>query len=181
MYIFIDESGTHKHHGRSSIALVYLSIEHLEIFQKRVMEKEKHLGIKTFHWSHSSWPIKEQFITTLSKLDFIIKIALIKNPFYENEAYEYALGHLVDEKNIKTIIIDSKKDKFYERRIKKILRDKNIPVKKLRTANDESYPALRVADAIAGLVRYRDEHAGDNRINDMYKKITGKIVITLEQ
>ena len=64
---------------------------------------------------------------------------------------------------------------------KKVLRDKGISVKKLKTANDESYPALRVADAIAGAIRYRCENSNDKRIIDIYEKFSKKILITLEE
>lgn len=181
MYIFIDESGVHRQEGKSSIALVYLSTEHLSTLQQAVTETEKMLHIDCFHWSHSAWPVRKKFVEAISRQDFSIKIALIKNPFYSTKAYEYALQHLVIEKNISCIIIDGKKSRTYERNIKKVLRDKGISVKKLKTANDEGYPALRVADAIAGIVRYRVDNPQDKRGEELYQIIAKKILITLEE
>jgi hypothetical protein len=181
MYIFIDESGTHKQHGRSSIALIYLSIENIELFDHSIIKIERQINTESFHWTNNPWPIKEKFIDGIATLPMTIKIALIKNPFYANEAYAYALRHLVIEKSIKAIIIDGKKEKSYGRKLKKAFRDKNIGARKLRTANDASYPGLRVADVIAGLVRYRYDNPGDIRANKMYKKIAKKIVLIVEQ
>jgi hypothetical protein len=181
MYIFLDESGVDKREGKSSIALVYITVENLDILQNAVLHTEKIIGIKNFHWSYSTWKVRKLFIDEICRQDFKIKVALIKNPFFANSGYEYALQHLVVERNVIALIIDGKKGRNYERKFKKVLRDKGISVKKLRTANDESYPALRLADAIAGAVRYRYENGDDKRIKEIYKRFSGKILITLEE
>lgn len=181
MYIFIDESGVHKETGRSSIALVYLSIENLDALQNAVLEAEHEIKIKNFHWSHSAWNVRKRFVKMICRQDFTAKIALIRNPFLASHGYEYALKHLVVEHNIKWLIIDGKKGKSYARKLKKVLRDKGISVKKLKTANDEAYPALRVADAFAGIVRYRDEFPDNKKVNELYLLIAKKILITLEE
>ena len=181
MYIFIDESGVDKKIGKSSVALVYLTTDHLENLQNGVIEIEKKLSISNFHWAHSAWVVRQKFVAEICRFEFSVKVALIKNPFKGSTDYGYALQHLVIEKNIMAVIIDGKKNKKYERRLKKVLREKNISIKKLRTANDESYPALRVADAIAGIVRYRNENPTDPRISDLYNLIVKKISITLEE
>ncbi|MCX6754451.1 MAG: DUF3800 domain-containing protein [Candidatus Nomurabacteria bacterium] len=179
MYIFIDESGINKQDGKSSIALVYLEINKLDIIQTAVIETEKKLKIKHFHWSHSTWAVRQKFIEEICKYEFSIKIAFIKNPFKSNTAYEYALEHLIIEKNITNLIIDGKKNKTYERKFKKILRDKGISVKKLKTGNDEGYPALRVADAVAGVVRFNNENPANENIKNIYHLVSKKISITI--
>lgn len=179
MYIFIDESGVDKQDGESSIALVYLEIDKLDHLQNNVIEIENNLNIKYFHWSYSNWNIRKRFIDEICKNEFNVKIALIKNPFKGNFAYEYALEHLIIEKDITRLIIDGKKNRSYEKKFKKILRDKGISIRKLKTGNDEGYPALRVADAIAGAVRYYNNNPLNNNILDIYNKISKKILITI--
>lgn len=181
MYIFIDESGVHKEKERSSIALVYLSVENLDSFQRAVLEAERDIKIRNFHWSHSAWNVRKRFVEKICGQDFAVKVALIRNPFFARRGYEYALQHLVVEHNIRGVIIDGKKGKSYERKLKKVLRDKGISVKKLRTATDQAYPALRVADACAGIVRYRDEYPDNQKVNELYRLIAKKIMITLEE
>ena len=179
MYIFIDESGIDKQDGRSSVALIYLEINKLDSFQDSVVEIEKKLKIKYFHWAYSTWNIRQKFIDEICKQDFGIKIALIKNPFRGSIAYEYAMEHLIVEKNITNLIIDGKKNKTYERKFKKILRDKGISIRKLKTGNDEGYPALRVADAMAGAVRFYNENSSNSNIKNIYQRISKKILITI--
>ena len=59
--------------------------------------------------------------------------------------------------------------------MKKILKLKAIHMKQLRTGNDQAYPALRVADAIAGLVRYTYEHGEVKEVRHLYRMIHKKI------
>src|SRR3990167_5281352 len=176
MYIFLDESGVDKQNGKSLIALVYITVDNLDILQNAVLSAEKLVGIKNFHWSYSTWKVRKLFIEEICKQDFKIKVALIKNPFFASSGYEYALQHLVVEKNVVHLIIDGRKGRNYERKFKKVLRDKGISVKKLKTANDEAYPALRIADAIAGAVRYRYENPDDKRIKEIYERFYKKIL-----
>jgi len=179
MYIFIDESGIDKQDGKSSIALVYLEVDKLDSLQNSILAIERELGIEYFHWAYSKWEIRQNFINKICKNEFSVKIALIKNPFKSNSAYEYALEHLIIEKNMTNIIIDGKKSKRYEKKFKKILRDKGISIKKLKTGNDEGYPALRVADAIAGTIRYYNEKPNNENIKNIYQQISKKILITI--
>ena len=65
-------------------------------------------------------------------------------------------------------------------RLKKILRDRGISVKKIRTGNDESFPCLRLADAYAGLVRTYWDDKNNKKAKELYelanKKITTQLV-----
>ncbi len=181
MYIFIDESGVHQQDKKSVIALVYVAVENSATLGDAVLRIEKEIGINSFHWPHSAWPVRNKFVEKIVSQNFSAKVALIKNPFNLDQAYEYALKHLVIEKDLQAVVIDGKKNRSYERKLKKVLRDKGISIKKLRTGNDESYPALRVADAIAGIIRYRDEFPDNQKIGYLYDKIKTKILITLEE
>lgn len=68
---------------------------------------------------------------------------------------EAVFQHFITEKDIERVWIDGKQPKWYERRLKKVLRDKGISVKKLRTVRDDaSQPGLQLADTLAGLSRY---------------------------
>lgn len=181
MYVFIDESGIHKTVGKSSIALVYVLTAHLGATEKVVVDTERELRIRPFHWAHSAWPVREKFVRAVASCDMTIKVAFITNPFSERAAYENALKHMIVERDISHIVIDGRKSRRHERNIKKTLRDKGISVRKLRTVRDEAYPALRIADAVAGLVRYRHDDPADERANALYRALEKKISIILEQ
>lgn len=155
MIIFIDESGTHKQSGHSSIALVYIEVTSVDKFEKAVEQIEKDLEITYFHWTDERWDTRIAFIQRLLELDFICKVAVIENPIRVEKKLEEVLQHLVIEKHISKIVIDGKKPRWYSLRLKKVLRDKNISVKKITTVRrDETSSGLRVADCLAGLTRY---------------------------
>ena len=85
------------------------------------------------------------------------------------------------EKDILSITIDGRKSRLYERHIKKVLGSKGLSIRKLKTANDQSYPVLRVSDACAGIARYRDEHPADERITRLYECISRKVSVIIEE
>lgn len=173
MVIFIDESGTHKQVDHATIALVYLQVSNLDTFEKAVVDIEKGLKIYRFHWTDESWEIRENFIKQLIKLDFTLKVAVLKNPIKLTKSLEEALKHLIVEPNVRKIVLDGRKPAWYEQRLKKILRDQGVSVKKLKSIRkDESSPGLRVADCLAGLIRYCYDHSNSNmeRWHDKLKK-----------
>ncbi len=179
MYIFIDESGIHKNIDHSVIVLVYIETKDLRKLEQSILEIEKKLKIKYFHWSSTIIKVKESFLKSILKEEFIIKIAVFSNPIHIQKELEQSLQHMIVEKNIYSIVIDGKQPKLYSQRIKKVLRDKGITVKKLRTANDEQVPALRLADALAGLIR---AHVDDKtKFKTIYKQIEKKIVLNINE
>jgi len=113
--------------------------------------------------------------------DFFVKIAIAKNPVQVDQVLRRVLEHMIVERNIKQIIIDGKKSKRYERVIKKILRDKGISVKKLKTVRDTQYAGIRVADMVAGLSRLYADKMNLQKIDPYYERLKKKIIITIEQ
>jgi len=155
MVIFIDESGTHKPTDHSTIALVYVEVPNLEKFEKAVEKIEKQAGIRYFHWADERWSTRDKFLAELLKLNFTLKVAILKNPVKFSESFESVLKHLVVEEKVRKIFIDGRKPRWYSHRLKKVLRDKGVSVKKIRTVRrEESSPGIRVADCLAGLIRY---------------------------
>jgi hypothetical protein len=153
MLVFIDESGIHKEIGHSTFVLVYIETENYPEIEKRIRETEKKLRIDYFHWAKSVWRVKEKFMNEILKLDFKAKIAVVKNPINPAQELERVLTHMIIERNISNIYIDGKKPKWYERKIKKILRDKGISIRKLRTVKSNQFAGIRLADMVAGLSR----------------------------
>lgn len=180
MVIFIDESGTHKQTDHATIALVYVEVINVEEFEKAVEKIEKELKIRYFHWTDESWEIREKFIIKLLKLDFTLKVAILKNPVKMTKSLEEALKHLIVEPNLKKILIDGRKPRWYEQRLKRILRDEGVSVKKLKTVRkDESSPGLRVADCLAGLTRYCYDHT-ESEATALYGKLKKANKVTFE-
>lgn len=182
MIIFIDESGIHKSVDHSVISFVYICFEGAEQIENEILKIEGFLGIQKFHWSNfsskSGWELREKFLKAISKLDFTFKVAIMKNPINMATALEYSLGYLIIEKKIRKIIIDGKKPRWYGQRLKKVLRDKGISVKKVRTLNDESSAGLRLADALAGFIRSHYDKPTERTIR-LYKLFENKITAQL--
>jgi len=180
MYIFIDESGIHKRVDNSSFILVYIEAKHYQDLEKSVQKIEQNLNIDYFHWAETIWKVKEKFMDEALKLDFLAKIAIISNPVNPAKELERVLIHMMIEKNIKNVYIDGKKPKWYAKRIKKILRDKGISIRKLRTIKNNQFGGIRVADMVAGLARSYYDKKNLEKIEKYYNRLKKKIVVIIE-
>jgi len=174
--IFIDESGIHKKVDHSTFSLAYIELKDSKEIDKKIIDIEEKLKIKSFHWAETAWPIKEKFIIEVLKLNFKAKIAIIKNPVNPGKELEKVLSHAIIEKNIKNVYIDGKKPKWYEHKIKKILRDKNLSVKKLKTVKDTQFAGIRLGDMVAGLARSYFDKKNPERFDKYYKKLKKRLL-----
>lgn len=174
MIIFIDESGIHRRDGKSSVALVYVVVNNLENLEHSIERTEQSLKISSFHWPRHIWKIRNKFLIALLKENFEVKVSIIDNPFNQ-KVFENSLSYLITERKIDKIIIDGKKPKWYVLRLKKVLREKGISVKKIRFGNDKSYPCLRLADVYAGLLSAYFNDQKNEKAKDLYKLANKKI------
>lgn len=180
MHIFIDESGIHKKVDHSSFALVYIEVDDFYEIEKRICEIEKELKIEKFHWSEIAWKFKEKFIQKVLKLDFKVKIAIIKNPVNSARELERILSHMAIEKQISCIYIDGKKPRWYALKIKKVLRDKGVSASKIRMVKDDQVACVRLADMVAGLSRSHFDKKSEKRLRNYYKILEKKLVILMQ-
>jgi len=180
MLVFVDESGIHKQIDNSTFVLVYVTVKNYSDFSKTVLKTEKELNINHFHWSESVWEVKRKFLENILEEHFSFKVAVVRNPIDPFKEMERLLPHLLIEKDLNKIVIDGQKSKIYERKIKKILRDKGVVVKKLKTARCSSEPGIRVADALAGLFRWYFDDKESEKISGLIKKAKEKMLIIVE-
>lgn len=180
MFVFIDESGVHKATDHSTVAVVYLEVENYIAFEQAVVVIEERLKISTFHWAETAWPVKQQFLDAVLKLKFAAKVAVVKNPVQLSKNLETIFLHMIVEPNIRVVYLDGKKSKRYERTIKKVLRDRGISVRKVRTVRDEEFAGIRVADMVAGLVRTVADGKNIQRMQPYYDRLKKKLIITLD-
>ncbi len=171
MVIFIDESGTHKQTGYATSAVVYVEVNNLEKFENKLKEIEKDLKISFFHWAEERWFMKNKFLSRIFDLDFIVKVAIFENPVKPSKIIEIVFNHLIVEENINSIIIDGEKPKWYEKSLKKVLRDKGITVKKLKTVRSRSEVGIQLADCLAGLVRYYHDNPEEKDAKKWFNKL----------
>ena len=179
MLVFIDESGIHKSVDHSTFVVVYVAVKNIGALETTVINIEQKLLIDHFHWAEAVWDVKRKFIEAVLPLDFEVKIAVVHNPINPGNEMERVLSHLLIEHQIQHVYIDGKKQKWYERKLKKILRDKLIPIKKLSTVRSESCPGVRVADMVAGIVRWHYDGKNPEKIERYYEKLKKKIILTI--
>ena len=178
MIIFIDESGIHKPVDHSAFAMAYIEFKNIEVVERGIVDIEKRHKISHFKWTNLPWKLREAFLVDVAKLSFEAKVAVFRNPVNTDQALEWSAQHLLVEKNFKAIYVDGKKPRWVELRLKKVLRDKGISVKKLKTLRDESSPGIRLADALAGVTRaYYDNP--DGKADPLWQKIRHKITAQL--
>jgi len=180
MHIFIDESGIHKKVDHSSFALVYIEINDFEAIEKRIIEIENELNIEKFHWSEVAWKFKEKFIRETLKLDFKVKIAIIKNPVNPAKELERILSHMAIEKKISCIYIDGKKPRWYGLKIKKVLRDRGVSARKVKMIKDDQMACVRLADMVAGLSRSHFDRKNEKNLQKYYKILEKKLIILMQ-
>ncbi len=174
-YIFLDESGTHKNTGNTSVVLVFVTSTNLETLNSGVIEIENQLGIKYFHWTEYSWKFKEKFLRGITHLPFSLKVLVFKNPFSWDH-YEKALRYAGIDDGMDVLIVDGKKPRHFRKEYKKILRSHGIVLKKLVLGNDRAYPALRIADFVAGLMRSYSENPSQLKVKKMHDLLRSKII-----
>lgn len=146
MVIYIDESGTNKQEGHSSMAVVYVEVVNREKFEKGFLDALQEIKIAEFHWADQGWKVRRKFFDKVFFLDFFFKVAVFKNPVHP--------------------------EKMMENELKNVLRSKDITVKKLKTVRSESsYFGVQLADALAGLMRYLEDNPGAQDARQMVSKL----------
>lgn len=181
MVIFIDESGTHKQEGHSTVAVVYLEISNKEEFETKMAEILEKLKLLEFHWADQGWEVRKKYFKLVESLKFSFKAAIFENPVHPDRMMVKVFQQMITEDNIKWIFIDGKKPKWYEKGLKRVLRDKGLSVGKLRTIRKEtSYLGIQLADALAGLVRYNADSPKAEDAAKILKKLKGKLIYQAE-
>jgi hypothetical protein len=181
MLVFIDESGIHKPIGYSTFVMVYVTELDYTILEQQVLQLEKSMNLKSFHWAQSSWAVKEKFMERALMFHFKAKIIICPNPVHTQNVLEKMLLQMLIENDIHQVIIDGKKPKGYERRIKKVLRDKGISVRKLKTVHDAQSAGIRLADMAAGLSRTYFDGKNSAKITPYFELLKQKTLVISKQ
>ena len=180
MVIFIDESGIHKQTGHSTASVVYVRVKNLEKFEDGIKKIKKDLNISSFHWAEERWLMKNKFLSRIFELDFTVKVAIFENPVGLGAILESVFQHLIIEENINKIYIDGEKPKWYEHKLKKVLRDKGVAVKKLKTVRSRSEVGIQLADALASLIRYYHDNPEEKDAKKWFNKLKKEKKLSLE-
>ncbi len=175
--IYIDESGISAHIGHSVYVCLYIESDNYAEITTKIIEIEKQLKISYTHWTEMPWKLRLKFVEKIKDLDFEVKAISYKNPILPDVIFELALKRLLqkDEKIIK-INIDGKKDKSYKKYLKKLLRNYSLEVNNIKMVNYKNEPLIRLADFMAGLIRYRLGNVSNNKTIELFDLVKRKIV-----
>lgn len=172
LYCFVDETGQDTK-GHLYIVVAVLSQEPREQLYEALIKAEYESGKGKLKWHKNSTQKRDAYIARA--LQAGIRLHLYYEVFEGTElSYElttvYATAnaihafvrheHIADYKA--TVIIDGL-PRSMQGRVGKLLRNAGIKTKSVRGERDEANPGIRLADAVAGLLR--QAYQGDSHFN----------------
>jgi hypothetical protein len=140
--------------------------------EKLAADVESRHSKGAFHWAASSWAVREEFLAGTNQASYKYHVVIIKNTVHDpGTAIELSMADIQEYLSKIYHIIDGDKGRGFEHRFKMLLRGRSVYTRKLRTANDEGFAGLRLADAIAGLHRYLAEKPDHPQVSKLAKII----------
>lgn len=95
-----------------------------------ITKVEKELNIVKFHWSETSWPVKIKFFNKVVTLPFTFVSDVFNNPINQEKVLESFIFKILKNQDIEVLYIDGAKPRWYASRLKKLLRDHGISIKR---------------------------------------------------
>lgn len=166
LYCYVDESGQDTK-GRLFIVSVIITKDDRDEICNLIEELEKRSGKKATKWLRSKVKIKIAFIkAVINSRSFRGKIyfTIVKNNTnYQQitfEAIALAIRCAKTTDKYKASIFIDGLSRPAEKSAGPIIRNLGIRTEKVRGVIDESYPLIRLADAMAGLIKEKCEGIG---------------------
>lgn len=162
LYCFVDETGQDTK-GRFYIVVIIMSINPRDQLFELLLDAEKESGKGKLKWSKNSTAKRYAYIdkTLRAKLPLCIYYQIFKGLSLSYEfatvlAIASAINSYVRSERITdykaTVIIDGL-PRTMQGQVAKLLRNFGIRTRTVRGERDQSNPGIRLADAIAGLIR----------------------------
>ncbi len=165
-YCFVDESGQDTKGEIFFVTIVLKESENLDLLEQKLEIIEKETGKNTKKWGKTPFTVKKEFLTKIIETKGFQKSIFYSE--YKNSTNFTVLISLTIAKAIFTknetdysvkIIIDGLNDKEREK-VTRELKRLTIKYERLRGMRDQSSVFLRLADAVAGLLRDAYEKQG---------------------
>lgn len=167
--VYIDESNILSRTGNSVYVALFIEYLSKDYMGRKIENIEKDLKISYTHWVDMPWKLRIRFAEKIRYLDFNCKIVVYKNPINQKIMLEnFLLKVLSSNDNIVNLIIDGKKSKSYENKLKNLLNIRGVKVYKVKSLDDKKEPILRLADFVAGLNRSFIDDRNDFNTNMNY-------------
>ena len=175
--IYIDESNILSKVGNSIYVAVCILYADKDTFIQKIVGIEEDLNISYLHWVDMPWKLRIALAKKIRNLNFTCKIASYRNPIHPDRILQDFLFEIIScDNSIFRIIIDGKKSKRYVNKLKTVLKNRGIRMKKIIFSDDKNEPVIRLADFMAGM--YRSFLDNQNEQNGyIYKILKHKIKI----
>lgn len=175
--VYIDESNILSKTGHTVYTGVYIEYLIKDDISNKIINIEKDLKILYTHWVDMTWKIRLKFADKVKNLDFICNISIYKNPIDQEKTFQDFLYRIISHKyDIYRIIIDGKKSRNYEDKLRLILKNKGLKLNKIIFVNDKTEPLVRLADFMAGMYRSYLDNMND-RNKQIYNVLKHKVKI----
>jgi hypothetical protein len=178
LYCYVDETGQDTK-GRLYIVVAVLSAEPKEELYDALIAAEFESGKGRRKWHHNSTPKRDAYIA--KALPAGVRLHLYYQVFEGEElSYEMttvfatanAINSFVEREHIAdykaTVIIDGLQ-RTMQGRVAKMLRNLGIKTRSVRGEKDEINPGIRLADAVAGLLR--QAYQGDSHFKALKEEL----------
>lgn len=184
LYCYVDESGQDTE-GKFFVVVAIIVENEREILTLKLEKTESQSGKKQRKW------FKTKEIERNKYLDTVLSFKELEDKIYyqifkETKSYKNlmalaiaeAIKCYIEEQKIglyqATILIDGLR-KTEVHKMSKALREQGAKIRKVKGLKDESEPIIRLADAIAGLVRKAEE--GNQKSKSITREASKKNVI----
>jgi hypothetical protein len=157
--VYIDESNILSSTGHSVYTGVYITYSKKDDIAGKVIQIEKDLKILYTHWVDMTWKIRLKFAEKIRNLDFTCQIIVYENPIIQEKSLENFLYEIIkSQEDISRIIVDGNRGRNYERKLKRVLKNRKLKFTKIIFMNDRAEPLIRLADFMAGSYRSFLDH-----------------------
>ncbi len=173
--VYIDESNILAKTGNSVYVAIYINYLDKDEVGRNIINVEYSLSISYLHWVDMPWKLRKKFAEKIKILDFVCKTIVYNNPVNAENVFKDFLFKIISDSNhLIKIIIDGKKSKRYEHKLKSILKDRGFKFIRIVFTDDKKEPLIRLADFMAGLYRsFIDNKNADN--THIYNLLKNKI------
>lgn len=152
--VYLDESGINRKSGASVYCLTIIDSKISQELNEQILQIEKNLKIKPFHWREQDWKIKSKFLKKIIKIDgWNCIIIVINNKNFSQVLLTDFMAKALQGFEIRCFYFDGKKSKAYRNSVKRSFKNLGIKISSLKFVGNKSHAGIRLADAVAGLSR----------------------------
>lgn len=185
LYCYVDETGQDTK-GKLFIVVVVIAPTNRDELQNQLIKREKQSGKRLKKWGHTPYKEKHAYIDSLLNEWGLIDLTLYYQGWSDSIDYDQStimtIGQAIRQyatdyqlKNPEATVFVDGLNRVKRVQFRKSLSLMGIQAAKIVGARDESYPQIRLADAVAGFIR--DALEGNKNFKSMYQRALKQKII----